>query len=261
MSLPRHHRRRDMPHEQIDGVPIWYEEHGDPEGAPLVALHGGILTFEGSFRDVLPWLTPGRRVIGVELQGHGHTPDTGRAMSIERFADDVAELIARVAGDGPVDVWGFSLGALTATSLAVRHPSKVRRLVLCASNIRPDGYHAEITAPEQDDPRLPTEEEFARWQADYEAVAPNPGDFFPFLERMQPVVHDFAGWTADEIRSIAAPTLLVIGDRDFVRLDHAAEMLDRFPDCRLAVLPATRHTEVMQRSDMLRPLVQPFLEE
>ena len=90
-------------------------------------------------------------------------------------------------------------------------------------------------------------------------MAPNPDDFFPFLERMQPVVHDFAGWTADEIRSIAAPTFLVIGDRDFVRLDHAAEMLDLFPDCRLAVLPATRHTEVMQRSDMLRPLVQPFL--
>ena len=52
---------------------------------------------------------------------------------------------------------------------------------------------------------------------------------------------------------------LVIGDRDFVRLDHAAEMLDLFPDCRLAVLPATRHTEVMQRTDELRVLVGPFL--
>ena len=69
----------------------------------------------------------------------------------------------------------------------------------------------------------------------------------------------FDGWTADEIRSIAAPTFLVIGDRDFVRLDHAAEMLDLFPDCRFAVLPATRHTEVMQRTDELRALVGPFL--
>ena len=155
-----------MAHELIDGVPIWYEERGDPGGPPLVALHGGIITFEGSFGDVLPWLTQGRRVVGVELQGHGHTPDTGRAMSIERFADDVAELIDRVAGGGPVDVWGFSLGALTATSLALRHPAKVRRLVLAASNIRLDGYHPGITAPEQDDPRLPTETEFARWQAD-----------------------------------------------------------------------------------------------
>jgi pimeloyl-ACP methyl ester carboxylesterase len=259
MSSRGDYGRKGMSYEKIDGVPIWYEEHGDPIGPPLVALHGGILTFDGSFRDVLPWLTEGRRVIGVELQGHGHTPDTGRAMSIERFADDVAELVDSVIGGGPVDVWGFSLGALTATSLAVRHPAKVGRLVLAAAHIRPDGYHPEITAPEQDDPRLPTEEEFATWQAGYEAVAPNAADFFPFLERMQPVVHDFAGWTADEIRSITVPTFLVIGDRDFVRLDHAAEMLELFPDCRLAVLPATRHTEVMQRTDELRALVGPFL--
>lgn len=250
-----------MPSEVIDEVPIWYEEHGDPAAPPLVALHGGVHTFGRSFGDVLPWLSESRRVIGVELQGHGHTPDTGRDMSIERFADDVAELIDRVAGGGPVDVWGYSLGALTATSLALRHPTTVDRLVLAASHIHPDGYHPEITAPEQDDPRLPTEEEFADWQADYEAVAPNPEDFFPFLERLQPVVHDWAGWTADEIRSIGAPTFLVIGDRDFVRLDHAADMLDLFPDCRLAVLPDTRHTEVMQRVDALRSLIAPFLSE
>ena len=65
-----------------------------------------------------------------------------------------------------------------------------------------------------------------------------------------------AGWTPEEIRAITAPTFLVIGDQDFVRLDHAAEMLDLFPDARLAVLPATRHTEVMNRSDELRALVR-----
>src|SRR4051812_201481 len=242
-----------MPTADIDGLPLWYEEHGNPDGPPLVALHGGIMTFDGSFAGVLPWLEQGRRVLGVELQGHGHTPDTGRAMSIDRFADDVAELLDHL-GIEQADLWGFSLGALTATGVAIRHPSKVRRLVLAAVNIRPDGYHAEITAPEQNDPRLPTEQEFATWKAAYEAVAPNVDDFFPFLERMQPLVHEWRGWTDDEIRSVTAPTLLVIGDRDFVRLDHAAEMLELFPDSRLAVLPATRHTEVMERSEQLRAL-------
>lgn len=180
-------------------------------------------------------------------------------MSIEQFADDVARVIRAVTGDGPVDVWGFSLGGLTATSLAVRHPGTVRRLVLASSHLRPDGYHPEITAPEQDDPRLPTEAEFEQWREDYEAVAPDPTGFFPFLERLQPVVHDFVGWTSDEIRTIGVPTMLVMGDRDFVRLGHAAEMLDLFPDSRLAVLPDTRHTEVMQRSAELRALVDPFL--
>src|SRR5258705_9802819 len=126
-----------MAYEEIDGAPIWYEEHGDRAGPPLVALHGGMLTFEASFGDVLPWLQDGRRVIGVELQGHGHTPDTGRPMSIDRFADDVAELLDRL-GIERADLWGFSLGALTATGVAVRHPERVGRLVLAAVNIRPD---------------------------------------------------------------------------------------------------------------------------
>ena len=247
-----------MPYEEIDGVPIWYEEHGDADGPPLIALHGGVLTFAGSFSEVLPWLEPDRRVIGVELQGHGHTPDTGRAMSFTRFADDVAELLDRL-GIEQADLWGFSLGALTATGVAIRHPAKVRRLVLAAVNIRPDGYHPEITAPEQNDWRLPTQEEFAAWQAAYNAVAPDPDQFFPFLQRLQPLVHEWEGWTDDEIGSVAAPTLLIIGDHDFVRLDHAAEMLDLFPDSRLAVLPGTTHTQVMQRPEQLRALVVPFL--
>ena len=249
-----------MPHEEIDGVPIWYEEHGDPDGPPLVALHGGILTFDGSFGDVLPWLTQGRRVIGVELQGHGHTPDTGRPMSIERFADDVAELVDRVAGGGPVDLWGFSLGALTATGVAVRHPAR-RSGVSCSppSTSGPTATtrrsrHRSRTIPASRPRRSspPGKPPTRRWR-------PNPDDFFPFLERLQPVVHDWPGWTDDEIRSVTAPTFLVIGDQDFVRLDHAAEMLDLFPDCRLAVLPGTKHTEVMQRSEQLRALVGPFL--
>src|SRR3954466_2663357 len=103
-----------MPREEIDGVPIWFEEHGDADGPPLVALHGGILTFEASFGDVLPWLAHGRRGIGGGLQGPGPTPDPGRPMSINRFADDVAALLDRL-GIERADLFGYSLGALTAT--------------------------------------------------------------------------------------------------------------------------------------------------
>jgi hypothetical protein len=89
----------------------------------------------------------------------------------------------------------------------------------------------ELTAPEQDDPRVPTEHEFATWQSAYEAVAPNPDDFFPFLERFQPVVHDWSAWTDDEVRSVDAPRhrrpRVVSGTKTRCSLPHTATPIRR----------------------------------
>lgn len=213
-----------MPHAEIDGVPVWYEEHVDPTGPPLAALHGGLVTFRGSFGDVLPWLTEGRRVIGAELQGHGHTADTGRALSIERFAADVAELIDRVADSSPVDVWASSsapspprasLSATPPRSAASCSPPRTSAPTATTPRSRRPRRTTRACRPRRSSP--PGRPTTRRWHR-------TPADFFPFLDRTQPVVHDFAGWTADEIRSITAPTFLVVGDRDFVYLDPAAEM-------------------------------------
>ena len=249
-------RLKGMAYETIDGVPLWYEVHG--QGSPLVCLHGGMLTFDLSFASVLPWLAASHTVIGVELDGHGHTPASARELSLERLADDVAELLDHL-GHERADVFGFSLGGLVATALAVRHPERVNRLVLAASHFGPDAYHPEIADPAQTSPKLPTAEDFEVMRQSYVAVAPDPDGFFPQLERLQPLVHAFAGWNDDQIRSITSPVLYVIGDDDFVRLEHAIEVQRLLPDVRLAVLPGTTHMEVMRRAEPLRTLVEPFL--
>jgi hypothetical protein len=94
--------------------------------------------------------------------------------------------------------------------------------VLASGHIRADGYHPEIQDPEQTSPLLPTEADFEAMRVAYEAVAPDPQHFFPFLEKMQPVVSDFEGWSDAAIGGIDGPTLLIVGDQDFVRLEHAA---------------------------------------
>jgi len=95
----------------------------------------------------------------------------------------------------------------------------------------------------------------------YEAVAPDPEQFFPFLEKMQPVVSEFEGWSDAAIAGIGGPTLLIVGDQDFVRLEHAALMLELFPEAQLAVLPGTTHMQVIRRTDALLALIEPFLDE
>jgi pimeloyl-ACP methyl ester carboxylesterase len=243
----------------INGIDLYHEVHG--RGRALVVLHGGVLNAETCFGAMIPRLARNHQVIAVDLQGHGHTADTDRPVTLANFAGDVVGLFDHLGVD-QADMFGFSLGSLVATEAAVTHPDRVGRLVLASGHIRPDGYHPEILDPEQMgvSPRLPTEEDFAAMQAAYEAVAPDPKNFFPFLEKMQPVVSAFEGWPNDAIRRIAGPTLLILGDQDFVRLEHAALMLELFPDSQLAVLPGTTHMQVIHRTDAVLALVESFLD-
>jgi pimeloyl-ACP methyl ester carboxylesterase len=243
----------------INGIDLYHEVHGT--GRPLVVLHGGVLNAETCFGAMIPRLAEARQVIAVDLQGHGHTADTDRPITLANLAADVVGLLDHL-GVGRADLFGFSLGSLVSIEVAVTHPARVGRLVLTSGHIRADGYHPEIQDPEQMgvSPRLPTEEDFAVMKAAYEATAPDPEHFFPFLEKLQPVVSAFEGWPDSAIRGIAGPTLLIVGDQDFVRLEHAALMLDLFPDAQLAVLPGTTHAQVMRRTDAVLALVEPFLD-
>lgn len=237
----------------VNGLQLYYEEHGS--GRPLVLLHGGMLTIDLTFRELIPLLARAHRLIAVELQGHGRTADVEREPTYPNLADDVVALLDHL-GLERADVLGFSLGGLVALELGMRHPGRVDRLVAAASHYRPEGYH-DLSDPAS--VRMPTEAEFAAMRADYERVAPDPSHFDAFLQRMNVVVHGHPGWSADDLRGITAPVLLVIGDTDFVRIEHAAEMHELIPHAQLAVLPATRHTEVIHRTELLAPMLTRFL--
>jgi pimeloyl-ACP methyl ester carboxylesterase len=237
----------------VNGLQLYYEEHGS--GHPLVLLHGGLHTIDLSFGALIPLLAASHRVIAVELQGHGRTADIDREPTYPDLAADVVGLLDHL-GVERADVFGFSLGGLVAVELGLRHPNRVGRLVLAAAQYRPDGYH-DLSDPAS--VRMPTPAEFAEMEQEYRRVAPVPDHWEAFAAKLNGVVHTAPGWSADDMRRIAAPVLLVIGDTDFVRIEHAAEMLELIPDAQLAVLPRTRHTELMLRTDVLAPLVEGFL--
>lgn len=245
----------------VDGLRMYYEVHGD-DGPPLLLLHGGLHTIELSFGGLLPGLVGGRRVIAAELQGHGRTADIERPPSFERLADDVTGLLDHL-GIAQADFFGFSLGGLVSLQMALRHPERVRRLVLASTQYQQNGYRDEIRFYEQypNSPLLPTEDDFREMHEAYVRVAPDPESFSKVQERTSGIVHSLAGWSEDELRGLRARTLVLVGDRDFVRLDHATRMFELIPDAELAVLPGTTHAEVPRRADAVLALVRPFLSE
>lgn len=253
-----------MPHSsdyaKVDGLEMYYEIHGAGDGTrrPLVLLHGGVLTVGLSFAAVLPALAADRRVIAPEFQGHGHTADIDRAMTPANLASDVLALLDGL-GVEQADVLGFSLGGATALHLALEHPGRVGRLVLAATQYTQEGYHEEIRSADQSSPRLPGRADFQEMTDAYTAVAPHPERFQDLVAKCTAAAHAPLPWSPDDLRGLRAATLLVIGDTDFVRIEHAAEMQRLIPRAELAVLPATTHMALMRRTSLLVPLLTEFL--
>jgi pimeloyl-ACP methyl ester carboxylesterase len=245
----------------VNGLRMYYEVHGQGgTERPLVLLHGGLQTIELSFGAVLGELAAGRRVIATELQGHGRTADIERDLEPGPLAGDVAALLDHL-GVGQADVLGFSLGGTVAVQLALDHPDRVGRLIPVSVSYAADGYHQEISDPARHatSTRMPTEEDFRQMREAYARVAPDPGHFDAFWAKTARAAGSLKGWTPGELGRITAPTLLVFGDHDFVRLEHAVQVHGLIPGAQLAVLPGATHVGVLRRADLVVPLVNGFL--
>jgi len=242
-----------MAYAPVNGLNLYYETHGS--GRPLVLLHGGLLTIGLTFGPLLGPLAASRLVIPVELQGHGHTADSDRPMTIEALADDVVALLDHI-GIEQADLFGFSLGGLVASAVAVAAPARVGKLIVASADPhRPPGRES---VPLSED-RLPTAADFQEMRDAYEAVAPDPAHFAEIATKTEALVHQFPGWT-DHLRSLRVPTLLIFGDRDFSPLADVAELFDLLPDAQLAVLPATTHVGITRRPGEMLALITRFLD-
>ncbi len=251
----------------VNGLQMYYEIHG--QGEPLVLLHGGFGVV-AMFRAIIPGLAQARQVIGVELQGHGHTADIERPIEPEQMADDVAALLAHLGIPG-ADLLGYSMGGKVAIQVALRHPELVRKLVVVSAPFSYDGWDPIAVSGSS-----AMDEQWAEAMHDtpmYEAYvnsAPRVEDWPRLVRKVgQSVGRDF-DWKA-QAAALQAPTLIVVGDNDFVRLEHALEMFKLLgggapyvqgpmPAAQLAVLPGVSHFDSFMRADLLLPVVLPFLQ-
>lgn len=247
-----------MPYAPTGELDVYYEEHG--KGQPLVLLHGGMLSLDLSFGALIPRLATGRRVIPVEMQGHGRTADIARDLTLEHMAGDVVGVLEHL-GLARADVMGFSMGGLVAMETAVRHPGNIDRLVLASMHTRADGYHDDIRDPAQHaaSTRMPSPTDFEEMAAEYARLAPPGSSFETVMAKTTPIVFSDENWNAEQLAAVTAPTLVMIGDHDFVRVEHADAIRSTVPGGRLAVVPGTTHTQLMHRVEVIVPILEAFL--
>lgn len=249
----------------VNGLKMYYEVYG--EGKPIVLLHGSYLTIPLNWSQIIPLLAKDRKVIAVEVQGHGRTKDTSREFSYENLADDVSALLNHLKID-KADVLGYSMGGGVAFQFAVRHPEQLRRLVVLSGVYKHDGWWADVeagfstfTADQFKDTPI---------QKQYESFGNDPARFPEFIKKVVSIDLKPFDWSQD-VKNIKAPIFMAIGDADGVRYEHALELfrakgggkmgdIDGPPQSRLAIIPGTTHIGMIKRTHWLIPMISDFLD-
>lgn len=257
---------------RVGGVPIYYEVHGDPlttGRAPFVLMHGGLMTIETAFAgDLLPKLGALAPTIAIESQGHGHTPDRPGPMQLEQLVADVIGVLDHLHVSA-AHLLGHSIGALTAMETVIRHPARAKSVTSLSGVYSVEGQLPELITMQRDPthepsaalaPLLPTPEDFAEWTASFDRSGHNSAGMLALAKRINEMRDRWGRWTLEQLGSIRVPALLAIGDHDFTRIDHAAEMENLIPGAQLAVLPGTTHLGVISRGAWLVPMIQSMID-
>ena len=263
-------------HLPINGLSLYHEVHGElgTSNAPPLLLIPGAFMATDSMTSWVCAFADTRTVIVFDQQGHGRTPNTSRTMSYEQFADDAAALL-RALHVERADVMGYSQGGGVALQLALRHPTLVTKLVSMSATYRQDGWYPSVLEGIKGMSAAmlagtPVEQTFREH-------TPDPAAFDAYVEKMKVLNSEDQDISDAQMRSISAKTMVVIGDADGVKPEHAVAMfelrgggdvdaaasgmLQSSPAARLVILPATSHIGISGESAVLVPMVSAFLDD
>lgn len=252
---------------EVNGLRIWHEIYG--EGEPLVLLHGGLMAIP----DMMPMIVPlarTRRVIALELQGHGRTADTDRPIALGTLGDDVAAVIEAL-GLEEADVAGYSFGADAALRAAIQHPDKVRRLVVISTAFAKNGWYPLAQEGMSAVGSGIAESLSSAHVGKLAASWPEPERFPKFLDKFGKMMAEDYDWEA-EVAKLSMPVLLAYADHDSVSQQHIAAFYallgggieepgwenTKFTNVRLAVVPGYSHYDLTMAPE-LPGLVDKFL--
>ncbi len=235
----------------VDDVRLYYEVTG--HGPPVLALHGGGGSSK-SLAPVIAALSARYTVIAPDARAHGRSTDSAKPLTYSRLTEDMVELLDKLKV-GPVIVVGWSDGGIVGLELAVHHPERVTKLVAFGANARLEGLTDAARAWVQ----TATAVTLAKSRETYEQLAPDPKHWPVFAEKLTALWRTQVPISEAELARIKAPTLIAVGDRDMVRLEHAVELYRTIPGAQLFVAPGSTHYVLRERPAHANQVVLDFL--
>ena len=249
----------------VNGSKVYYEMYG--AGDPIVLLHGAYMTINSNWSELIPVLSKTRKVIALELDGHGHTPLSQRSYSYQTLASDVAEVLKHLKIDS-ADILGFSYGGTVAYQFAIEHPAMTKKLIIISSTYKSKGW-LDIMYTMLDGIK-PDAFDNTPIRSEYIKVAPDTSNWHKFIATMLKFSAEKFNLGDDKIKNIKAPVLLIMGDNDGTDKKVLAETYSLLggnvfgdivgiPKSQLAILPAKGHGTLMMDTQAIAAIVGSFL--
>src|SRR6478752_7341743 len=249
----------------VNGSKVYYEVYG--AGDPIVLLHGTYMTINSNWSELIPVLSKTRRVIALEMDGHGHTPLSQRPFSYQTFADDVVSVLKYLKIDS-ADILGFSYGGTIAYQFAIQQPVMTKKLIIISSTYKSEGWLGIMYTmlaglkPDAFD-NTPVKSEYLK-------VAPDTSNWHKFIATMLKFSAEKFNLGDDKVKNIKAPVLLIMGDNDGTDKKVLAETYSLLggnvfgdvvgiPRSQLAILPAKGHGTLIMDTQAIAALVGSFL--
>lgn len=264
-SKGQQNKPTDSGYAPVNGIDVYYEIYG--EGMPIVLLHGAYMTIDMNWGVLIPELSKTRKVIAIELQGHGHTPLSNRTLSRAILASDVEGVLDYLKVIS-ADVVGYSFGGSVAYQFAIQSPKRLRKLVIISSTYKSSGWLPEVNNAFKN--RKPEQFTNTPLRAAYEAVAPDKTQWTKFLEQMFALGAEPYTMSEADIAKIKSPVLLIAGDNDGLdkmeliktyQLLGGAVAADfgTIPKSQLAIVPSQGHWSLMMQTTTILTYLDTFL--
>lgn len=249
----------------VNGISMYYEVYGT--GKPLLLLHGAFMTIDTNWGQMIPELMKTRKVIAVEMQGHGRSPFYNRQLSVNNFANDIKGLMDYLKIDS-ADIAGYSMGGSVAYQFAVQNPERLKKLVIISSTYKTSGWLPVVSGAFKD--FKPEFFDDTPLKTAYDAVAPDKTKWRPFIEQMISFLKAPFNVGDSNIAKIGAPVLIIAGDNDGtdkVELAKTYQLLGGgiaadmapMPKSQLAIVPAQAHVSVMMQTKTILDYLEGFL--
>lgn len=250
----------------LKDIEIYYEIYG--EGQPLLLLHGSFMPIPFNWAEMIPELSKNRKVIAVEMDGHGRTPLTNRDMNYQLYAKDVAETLYQL-GIKKADIMGYSFGGTVALQLLVDYPELFNRAVIISTTYKSDGWLPEVTSNLKK-----MKKDFLDHtpiKSFYASVAPDTANWYPSIEKHLTFESQSFDIGKTNMQKIKSPVLYIMGDNDGVTNTHKHELMELsgnglsgdiqgLPQSQMLILPGRTHVGLMMETEILLSHIFPFLD-